>query len=97
MSFLAADTPEVEPSIVAAFQEANPGITVEFEAVPFGDFFTKLKTLIAGGEAPDVVSLNIENLAAFASLGALEELGPYIERDGFDLDQYYESTLPGRG
>jgi multiple sugar transport system substrate-binding protein len=93
MSFLAADTPEVEPAIIAAFQERNPGITVEFEAVPFGDFFTKLKTLIAGGEAPDVVSLNIENLASFASLGALEDLGPYIERDNFDLGQYYESTL----
>lgn len=93
MSFLAADTPEVEPSIIAAFEEAHPGITVEFEPVPFGEFFTKLKTLIAGGEAPDVVSLNIENLAAFAALGALEDLGPYIERDNFDMSQYYESTL----
>ncbi len=93
MTFLAYDTSEVEPSIVDEFMKAHPEIKVEIESVPFSDYFTKLKTLIAGGEAPDVVSLNIENVAAFASLGALEDLAPYVAKENFDLSKYYESTL----
>jgi len=93
MTFLAYDTPEVEPAIATEFMKEHPEITVEIESVPFSDYFTKLKTLIAGGEAPDVVSLNIENTAAFADLGALADLEPFIQKDGYDLSQYYESTL----
>jgi multiple sugar transport system substrate-binding protein len=93
MTFLAYDTPEVEPAIAAEFMKQNSDVIVELESVPFGDYFTKLRTLIAGGQAPDVVSLNIENMAAFASLGALQDLAPYIAKDQYDLSQYYESTL----
>ena len=93
MTFLAYDTPEVEPKIAEEFMKTHPEIKVEIESVPFSDYFTKLKTLIAGGQAPDVVTLNIENMAAFADLGALAELEPFISRDGYDLGQYYESTL----
>lgn len=93
MTFLAYDTPDVEPAIAADFMKENPGIKVEIESVPFSDYFTKLRTLIAGGQAPDVVSLNIENMAAFASLGALADLTPFVQKDNFDLGQYYESTL----
>ena len=93
MTFLAYDTPEVEPQIATAFEAANPGIKVELESVPLSDYFTKLKTMIAGGTAPDVVSLNVENMAPFADLGALEDLSPYIARDGYDMRQYYDSTV----
>jgi multiple sugar transport system substrate-binding protein len=93
MTFLAYDTPEVEPQIAAAFEAANPGIKVVLESVPLSDYMTKLKTMIAGGNAPDVVSLNVENLASFASMGALTDLGPYIERDSYDMSQYYENTV----
>jgi len=61
MSFFAYDNPEVEAGVVEAFEAAYPNIKVELEMVPFSDIFTKYKTLVAGGEAPDVISLNFEN------------------------------------
>lgn len=93
MSFLAIDTPEVEKKIVAEFEKENPGIKVQFDAVPLSDYMTKLQTMIAGGAPPDVASLNMENLQSFAALGALADLGPLVQKDKYDLGQYYASTL----
>jgi multiple sugar transport system substrate-binding protein len=93
MSFFAYDNPEVEKGVVEAFEAAYPNITVELEMVPFSDIFTKYKTLMAGGEAPDVISLNFENSRQFAALGALEPLDSYIESDGYDMSMYYDNTV----
>ena len=43
--------------ILAAFQESNPGITVEFTAIPGGDYPTKLQTALAGEAPSDVLGL----------------------------------------
>jgi multiple sugar transport system substrate-binding protein len=93
MSFFAYDNPEVEQGVVAAFEEANPNINVELELVPFSDIFTKYKTLVVGGEAPDVISLNFDNTPQMAALGALEPLDSHIESDGYDMSVYYDNTV----
>jgi multiple sugar transport system substrate-binding protein len=51
-------------TIIAAFEEANPGITVEVDSAPFADYFTLLQTDVISGEAPDVFELNFESFAA---------------------------------
>lgn len=93
MSFFAYDNPEVEQGVVNAFEEKNPDIKVEFEAVPFSDIFLKYKTLIAGNVAPDVMSMNYDNAYIFASMGALESLDEWISKAGLDTSIYYKSTL----
>ena len=93
MSFFAYDNPEVEEAVVAAFEAANPDITVDFEAVPFSDIFLKYKTLIAGNEAPDVMSMNFDNAYTFAALGSLEPLDEWIASSGLDTSIYYQSTM----
>lgn len=60
--------------MVAAFEAANPDITVKVETAPFDQYFTKLQTLIAGGTAPDVFELNYENFVSYASKGVLMDL-----------------------
>ena len=93
MSFFSYDNPEVEEGVVAAFEAANPNITVELELVPLSDIITKYKTLVAGGEAPDVIALNFENTSQIAALGALEPLDDYIASDGYDMSIYYDNTV----
>ncbi len=93
MSFFAYDNPEVENAVVAAFEQAHPLIKVELELVPFADIFTKYKTQTAGGTAPDVISMNFENLRSFATLGALTPLNDLIARDGYDMGIYYANTI----
>jgi raffinose/stachyose/melibiose transport system substrate-binding protein len=41
--------------ILAAFEEANPGIKVEFTPVPGPDYPTKLQTAVAGGAPSDIL------------------------------------------
>lgn len=65
-------------TIIAAFQEANPGVTVEVDSAPFADYFTLLQADIVSGSAPDVFELNFENFGAFAANGTLLDLADQI-------------------
>ena len=57
---------EVLQAMIAAFEEENPNITVENEAMGYGDnYWTQLVTRIAGNDAPDTFELNMENFLAF--------------------------------
>jgi len=93
MSYFAYDNPEVEQAVIAAFEEKYPDIKVELESVPLSDIILKYKTLIAGDEAPDVMSMNLENSYTFASLGAMEPLDEWITSSGLDTNIYYKATL----
>ena len=42
---------------IKLFQEAYPWITVEYEAVPFGDFHAKMTAYVAAGDGPDVTGI----------------------------------------
>ncbi len=61
-------------AIKAAFEDANPEITVQIETIPYDDYFTKLQTAVAGGTAGDAFELNYENFVTYASNGSLAEL-----------------------
>ena len=56
---------------IAAFNEEFPDITVELQLTPWADYWTKLQTAVAGGEAFDVFWLNSANCPVYASAGAL--------------------------
>lgn len=60
--------------IIDAFETENPDITIKVQNASFEDYFTSLKTRIAGNTAPDTFELNYENFVSFASSGALLDL-----------------------
>lgn len=95
VSFLTYDENKegAEAQVVAAFQEAHPEIKVDFQLLPYADYFTSLKTWIAGGTAPDVASLDLSMLQEMAASGSLVDLNTLIKADNYDLTQYYQSTL----
>lgn len=95
VSFLTYDENKegAEAKVVAAFQAAHPEIKVDFQLLPYADYFTSLKTWIAGGTAPDVASLDLSMLQEMAAAGSLADLNPMIKADGYDLSAYYQSTL----
>ncbi|MFN8528653.1 MAG: sugar ABC transporter substrate-binding protein [Anaerolineae bacterium] len=68
-------------TIVQAFQEANPGVTVEVETAPFADYFTLLQADVVGGDAPDVFELNYENFVTYAANDTLLDLSSYLSTD----------------
>ncbi|MAU12549.1 MAG: hypothetical protein CL607_22195 [Anaerolineaceae bacterium] len=68
-------------TIIAAFQEENPGIAIEVETAPFADYFTLLQAGVASGDAPDVFELNYENFVTYAANGTLLDLSAMVSED----------------
>lgn len=79
-----------EPRI-EAFEAANPDIKVDFVQVP-SDYETKLQTMFAGNEAPDVVQV-AENGQNFASKGLFIDLSEYIKDAGIDVAGNWADTM----
>lgn len=63
---------------VELYGKANPGITVDTEYLGWGDYWTRLATVASGGNPADVMQMDIEYLAEYASRGALLPLDPYV-------------------
>jgi multiple sugar transport system substrate-binding protein len=61
-------------TIVAAFEEEHPGITIDVQTAAYDDYFTQLQTRVAGGDAPDTFELNYENFVTYAEAGTLLDL-----------------------
>src|SRR5690554_4181943 len=57
--------------IARAFEAKNPGIKVEIEVIPWGQYWTNLETAATGRNLPDVFWLNASNFELYASNGML--------------------------
>lgn len=85
----APDYLEELDTIVAAFEEANPGITVEVTTAPFADYFTLLQADVVSGDAPDVFELNYENFVTYAANDTLLDISAYLSGEA----PYYPRAL----
>jgi len=89
-------TPEenqILSDLIADYNKAHQGITVQLDRIPFNEYVTKLLTQVAGGEAPDVIFVEVNNFAPLYLRGALESLNPYIQADHVDLSGYYPQVV----
>ncbi|HEY8487640.1 MAG TPA: extracellular solute-binding protein [Thermaerobacter sp.] len=48
---------KVLASLKADFEAAHPGVTVQTETIPYGDYFNRLLTALAAGQGPDVFQI----------------------------------------
>jgi len=62
---------EVYNEIVDRFEEEHPNITVKREFGGWGDYWDRLATQIAGGNAPEVVSMHQFYVSDYARRNAL--------------------------
>jgi multiple sugar transport system substrate-binding protein len=83
----------VEQDIIDAFEAENPDIKVEPVVVGYGDYHSRLFTLIAGGSTPDVMRIDSYYIQDFVEADVLETLDPYIQKAGIDLDLYYRQGI----
>ena len=74
------------------FQAANPGINVEVISLPWGESYQKLLNLVQSGQAPDVAEISENWLGLYGSLGALENLDPYLKNFS-DAKEFNKPTL----
>ncbi|GII96801.1 ABC transporter substrate-binding protein [Sinosporangium siamense] len=60
--------------IIAAFAKQRPDITVNIQALPWEQYWTKLQTQASSKSLPDVFWVNEPNAALYAANGALEPI-----------------------
>jgi multiple sugar transport system substrate-binding protein len=96
ISFMMWGDPEelkVWQQIVDDFQAKNPNIKVNVDVSDWDSYWTKLKTLYAGGNPPDVFAMDAPLYPDWVSRGALLNLQKYIDATPGLLDGLYPNTL----
>lgn len=76
----ALDAPgtQVIAGLLADFEAANPGITVEIQPIPYDNFMQTLTTRVIGGQAPDTALLLDRWAPALIAQNALLPLDDYL-------------------
>lgn len=85
--------PEAEQlaEVIATFEEANPGITVEATKYAYGDFKSAIITSLSGNSGPDVARMDIAWVSQFADDEALLNLSDELA----SFDSIAESVFEG--
>ncbi|MBQ9007837.1 MAG: extracellular solute-binding protein, partial [Clostridia bacterium] len=81
--------------IMDAFQAEYPWITVEREYGTWNDYWDKLATQVAGGNAPDVMGMHQQFAADYVARGVTLPLEQYIADGVIDVSKMTEGTLEG--
>lgn len=84
---------EVLKELVDGFMVDNPNIKVEVQTYGYSDYFDQLATKIAGGSAPDVFELNIENFRAYAEKDAIIELDTLLSENNIDVSAIHPKAI----
>jgi multiple sugar transport system substrate-binding protein len=61
-------------NIIAAYQTAHPAVKITGSAGEFASYWDKLSTQVAGGNAPDVIQMDMAYIADYGTRGALLDL-----------------------
>ncbi len=77
-------------TVLDAYQDAS-GVTVEVQPSPAQDYETRMRTMIAGGTAPDIMRINDDFVRGYTSEGALLDLTSFLERDGITGEGYFDT------
>lgn len=84
---------EIYNEICDRFEAENPDIRVMREPVSWNDFWTKMATQVAGGNAPDVFGMHPQYAADYALRGALLNLQPYVEDGTIDVSGMSQTVV----
>ncbi|MGG4034387.1 sugar ABC transporter substrate-binding protein [Paenibacillus cisolokensis] len=79
-------------AIADMYEKEHPNVKIERQYGSFNDYWDKLATQTAGGNAPDVIGMHATYVADYAQRGALLELDPYLENKTIDLSDFPEAV-----
>ncbi|MFW6029530.1 MAG: ABC transporter substrate-binding protein [Halanaerobiales bacterium] len=89
------DRHEIYNSIADMFEEEHPDIKVDTQSGSWNQYWDKLATQMAGGNAPDVVGMHQRFVSDYAPRGALLDLQEYVDSGVLDLSDVPDSVKEG--
>ena len=78
--------------VVDNFTEANPGVEIDLLNVAT-EYYTKINTQGVGGDLPDIFYTRTFDVVPYANLEWTINLQPLIDRDGIDMDDFWEAEV----
>lgn len=76
--------------LIDQFEAENPGIKVKLVNVGSND---NLYTMLANGNAPDVIQVETPDFGNWAKNGALMSVQPFIDQENFDVSDYWPQAI----
>ena len=81
-------------NLVKKFNDEHKGkIEVKALTQDWGQFYTKLQTAVAGGNAPDLAISHTSKLSELVDLKIIEPLNPYIDSMGIDISGFNQNMV----
>lgn len=79
-------------AVLKLYSQKHPNVEIVPEFTNFGAFTDKIATETAGGNAPDMFSVNVDLLAEYARRGVTTPLDQYVP-DPINLSDYLQSAV----
>jgi multiple sugar transport system substrate-binding protein len=74
-------------AMIDAYQQANPNVAISGQPGEFNSYWDKLATQTAGGQAPDIIQMDMNYISEYGSRGALLDLS------SIDTSKFVEGTV----
>jgi multiple sugar transport system substrate-binding protein len=74
-------------AMIAAYMKANPDVKISGQPGEFNSYWDKLATQTAGGQAPDIIQMDMNYISEYGTRGALLDLS------GVDTSKFVEGTV----
>ena len=78
---------------ISVFEEKNPDIKISPEYTSYETYFDKLTTQVAGGNAPDIIQMDLAWMDAFTQDEVLLNLDPDIESGALSMENVEEAAI----
>lgn len=85
----------ITPGLIEKFNEEHPNIKVNVEFFPSDGMSDKYLTALTSGSGADILSVNNEWISTYATGKGLVNLDEYIEKNDYDLDDFYDGARQG--
>jgi pectin-derived oligosaccharide transport system substrate-binding protein len=74
-------------AMIDAYMKANPDVKISGQPGEFNSYWDKLATQTAGGQAPDIIQMDMNYISEYGTRGALLDLG------SIDTSKFVEGTV----
>lgn len=87
---------ELQKEACQKYMEEHPNIEIDHQTIAYDDYHTKLNTLIAAGETPDIFYISDGLAINYGEQGTSADLAAMYEQDGIDMkEKFLDAALYG--
>jgi len=79
--------------VIELYMQKNPNVTITYEFAGWSDYWTKVTTMAAGGQLPDVMQQDYARIDEWASRGLLVPMDDFAKAKTLDLSDTTESQI----